>query len=858
MTEQIFNKAGKALTARLRRAINTKLNDNEPQEKVINNILAGLEEIDEALTPKELDSFLNDQAGVLEERDAIFHPENGMAKYFAINNQPLSGIVTTSNRNKAINETIAAIQARGVTQLNFTLDLLEDKKDVLTTLKGGLKNTNLKGKTLPFSQEELDLIKGLIKLIQGIDEKKEYELKESEFKQLNLVAASLSQVQVMKVQEREKYYSYWKNIDDRFQGFHNYLAMIQPAIQALAREVGGITITRDTPLTESEKDLGAALESVVLPNYVLKVSKITREDYTDEAKKLKLTYNFLRAIRAEIPDSLKVFREVEEAEGRVLAETQAEPQFTEEGAPVQGGGGASVNENVQAELTAKEKELAELLKKEDVSFDPLYIILGIDKEVSDISPNVIEATKQEIKSIMRTNQESKYFAELDELLDEEIDMFLDQYKDATTAMTQDNQYYLPMMDDDAIVDALTQLGVEVEVEASTENFDITTRRMPYKEAVEYINAETKGFFKVLGRILQLSKGTIPIARRSVTPKGASGQVKYEQMYMQGGESLELPIKVSEVDAERLQELDQLIKYLEEFYMEPLGSDYVLLGDVPEFFTSAQFRDIFTHLKGTRKQQVKRALRQGYVPFVDSRDYGKIMDWLDLFKDPQSLYISDNLINTFEEALSSFVKFWEIVNNVAKETDEAPTEEITKEIKSVMGSMLYEIAFDSLGGDEEKVAKWKWRRQPLSYWKQQQDENNYTIENLLVLLEDPDWKIFIEDNMAKDKQLRRKHEALIGKLKKPIMKMTGPITHAMLEATDMIRKMAGQRIYKSTLDISDIDDLSFVIDLVKKENKVDIYGVDIYNIVKSESSFNSLATNYGISQEVVYKIKGMFR
>ena len=40
---------------------------------------------------------------------------------------------------------------------------------------------------------------------------------------------------------------------------------------------------------------------------------------------------------------------------------------------------------------------------------------------------------------------------------------------------------------------------------------------------------------------------------------------------------------------------------------------------------------------------------------------------------------------------------------------------------------------------------------------------------IILLEDPDWKVFIEDNMAKDKQLRRKHEALINKLKKPIMK-----------------------------------------------------------------------------------------
>ena len=414
MTEQIFNKAGKALTTRLRRAINTKLSDNEPSEKVINNILQGLQEIGEQLTPEELNTFLQDQAGVLEERDAIFHPENGMAKYFAINNQPLSGIITTSNRHRAIEETISAIQARGVSQLNFTLDLLDDKQNIITTLKGGLDNSNLKGDTKPFSEEELTLIKGLLDLIKNIDEEKEYELKESEFKQLNLIADSLSQVQVMKVQEREKYYRYWKNIDDRFQGFHNYLAMIQPAIQALANSLGGMTITRDTPLTESEQELGRALESVVLPNYVLKLTQITRSDYTDEAKKLKLTYQFLRAIRAEIPDNLKVFREVEELEGEVQSSARVEPQFTEDGNPVQGGGGASVDENVQADLTAKEKEMEELLKRQDVGFDPLYVILGIDKEVSDISPTVVNEVKQEIKSIMRTNQESKYFAELEE------------------------------------------------------------------------------------------------------------------------------------------------------------------------------------------------------------------------------------------------------------------------------------------------------------------------------------------------------------------------------------------------------------------------------------------------------------
>ena len=326
----------------------------------------------------------------------------------------------------------------------------------------------------------------------------------------------------------------------------------------------------------------------------------------------------------------------------------------------------------------------------------------------------------------------------------------------------------------------------------------------------------------------------------------------------GGTQIALPAKVSEINAERLQDLNNLQEELEEYYMKPLGSEYVLLGDLPEFFSSLQFRDLFTHLKGTRKQQVKQALRQNYIPFIESKDYGRIMDFLDVFKDINAQYISSDLIDTFEDALISFVKFWEIVNNVAKETDEAPTEKITKEIKTVMGSLLYEIAYDSLGGNEEKIDEWEWKRQPLSYWKQQQEESNYYIENLLVLLEDPDWLVFIEDNMARQPQLRRKHEQLISMLKKPIMKITGPITYAMLQATDILRKMSGQRIYSGKLDITDIDDLTYVIDMIKKENKVDIYGVDIYNIVKSQSSFNSLSIDYGVSQEIVYKVKGMFR
>ena len=91
-----------------------------------------------------------------------------------------------------------------------------------------------------------------------------------------------------------------------------------------------------------------------------------------------------------------------------------------------------------------------------------------------------------------------------------------------------------------------------------------------------------------------------------------------------------------------------------------------------------------------------------------------------------------------------------------------------------------------------------------------------------------------------------------------MKLTGPITHAMLQATDMLRKMKGKDVYVSNLDVSDIDDISYVIDLVAKEDNIDIYGIDIYRILKSQSSFNDIANQNSLSTDVVYKVKGLFR
>ena len=127
-----------------------------------------------------------------------------------------------------------------------------------------------------------------------------------------------------------------------------------------------------------------------------------------------------------------------------------------------------------------------------------------------------------------------------------------------------------------------------------------------------------------------------------------------------------------------------------------------------------------------------------------------MDWLSSLQNPEKLHMSGDLLRIFENASESFVKFWAIIATVAEE-DEAPIDEITTEVFTIFGDILYEIALDTFSGDEDKILKFRWMDQPLPYWNKMQQEKGHHIDNLLGLLEDPDWKVFIEEKMADDKK-----------------------------------------------------------------------------------------------------------
>ena len=84
------------------------------------------------------------------------------------------------------------------------------------------------------------------------------------------------------------------------------------------------------------------------------------------------------------------------------------------------------------------------------------------------------------------------------------------------------------------------------------------------------------------------------------------------------------------------------------------------------------------------------------------------------------------------------------------------------------------------------------------------------------------------------------------------------TKALLETHDVVRKMNGKEIVYATLSLYDVDAMEYIITKMDNKYRVDITAMDVMSIVKSSDSFQSLSSNHGLSQDVIYEIKGLCR
>ena len=834
---------------KLERELTTYFRGGGEQQRTISNKRADdlSEELD--LGANTIKRLLQERFEYEEPRDFMFNPEEGIISNYAIGTTAIPSMNFPGSRIRKINSVVnkATNQPLLLTQQGIENDFM----DRLTSLKND--NTN-------WTDEELKIIDNMITVKGGgTGEEEEYspatEKKIGEFKALKNLIKTISRANALTNEGRQKYYDYWKEVHDDFENFANHLRDIRPFQMDLAN----IVIEGDIDLGLDDDAMGEfkeAIKNTELPNYVLKIRPFTKKELVDDWKVQELTYEFLKMMGHTIHDSLKIFGAQRDIDAKLYGAKGADLKILESGSLSEEQEGWFDPTVADEEQTEVEEKIAEM-EKTDVSVDPIFLLITSGDDITgNYTPEVLAKAKEEIRKSFNLGNAGELMDVMSAALDNEINEWLQNFEE-TQALGGD-YFYIPILDNQEHIDIFTAAGereiiLEV-IKFTGDDATIEEKSMEnYAKAVNYVNKKTEEFFGNLGKVIGLTGGSKEILNRPRKTQGL-GQERGASMIWLGSTHLPLPSKETEVNTKRMRQMDETLDYFESYYTKPLD-EMTLLDDKPLFLESRNFAGFPDIISNTLLSRAKKGLRSGKSPTVSEENYQNMITWIKTLQNTADLTYSDELEDLFRLSLDTYINFWAIAVDVNDEDN--LLRNIHERITTIFGEALYEIALDTYG-DESRFKNRRWSEKPLKHWRDKQESKGYTLESLIGLLDSKEYGEYVERSVSKDNKIATKHKTLVNLLKESAPVLKSEIGQAMLVATDIIRKMKNMKVYNSNMSIYDVDDLETVIKMVKKENGVDIYGVDIHNIVTSQSSFNDIATKHGLADEVIYKIKGMFR
>ena len=723
-----------------------------------------------------------------------------------------------------------------------SLKALEEKEKILAEIESAKKykpNDTIKTDVSPEFLTALERVKESLDTEVGEDFK---DREVPSFESLIALKRSLTEISAIPTEMRKKYYEYW---EDKERGFVRLTEVVKDIMEDIFQG-GTYSNVEANPESEesvysetSQRQLEELTKVGVLPSYILKFSPIIAREYPDSTKSVMLLKDFLNMVGREVPRKYKNLLPNEE----IVSQMGISYDYNPETGEIEG----STDTNLDEELAEALEELDAL--KEDIKIDPLFSILVKNKKVPyAINERILDRTLELIREELDLSGLNEFQEDIQELLDKEIDTFIDSYKN--TYSVDATEYYMPMMDSSTVLSHFNKFK-DLTITVSYFNKGVIKDKTftRYSDAVEFVNENTEKFFCNVVDILEIDLRSAPMLEKPRS--GKEGTPKY----FRGGDVVPRPTKSPQVVENKVEAYREILDSIVDYYIDPLSGSMILLEDTPEFFSHKCFRDLPIILTKNPIVLAEKAMLEGIEPIADKNDYNKISELIRTLENPDDVVYNDRLVNLFEDALDSYIKFWTLVA-VKTNEDEFSLRDTLKDAKIVLGDALYEIA--KLTESEEALERETFRDEPLSFWNREQEKKKVTIRGLLPLLGQKSWKTYVVNQNNRERGTKAAYDRLVKLLKESDLKLAGDLTIAMLEATDMLRKMEGLTIYNAEKDITDIDDLDYVINKIRKEHNIDLYGVDIYNIVKSQSSFNDIGNTFGLSSEIIYKIKGLFR
>ena len=846
----------------IRRA-NSKMKGKLSPEMMTKTVDLVNEELNQKFTKTAVSNFLTSVGMWLEDRSDIWNTQEGIVSQFVLDGRGIGDIVQTQNAEKQrIRVTEAINNAR---RISLTSLALENKDNILEDLKETINKKKGRGKiTTPLLNDDgKKALQRLVNILEKIDDSEIQEAKKITFDSLTKLERSLVNISVMPAKARKEYYTYWKDIGKKFGEFGGVVEAAESLISSMVEEMRASGTMAGLPedfrrdRDEEEEGEGfknenvkALLEDTYLPSYIIKFTPIGITDDGEEAMVLSLVREFLMLVGKEITSKNKDIRS--EAQNLIVSTIR-------EDADIDGGAGSgsfdpTAADDLVDEIEEQEERISRFKRKKGV--DPLFSILVKNNDIEgEFEKEVLDKAREAIKSELTMENLGIFQKEMTDIIDNQISKFLDKYEKASSvaSLSFGGKYSLPMMDSNDVKGFFQKSDAEYTVEYY-ENAVLKTETFnKYEKAVAFINKGTRRFFRKLGNYIELEPAMRPLLNRPIQPRGFGRTGSKTPPQQLGRKTKPLIPKMAKANLEKMKELQEIIDLIEEYYIKPLTGKMILLEDVPEFYSSKEFKDFPTLLTSSNVNQARKSMIAGNKPIVEKSDYKAMNSFLYALQRPDELFYTDGLNDKFQKGLEAYINFWAHADSLMDNKQSLP--DIINAAEIGFGKGLYELAIASLS--EKQVEKLDFNGEPLTYWNDQPDKGVQPLESLLTLIESDEWQTFVNNSMQ-GSGIKTENRKLIYKLKESDIKLAGPITDAMLQASDMLRKMKGQKVYNSNLDISEMDDIEYVINLINKEDNLDIYGIDIYNILKSNSSFNDIANQNRISTEIVYKIKGLFR
>lgn len=684
---------------------------------------------------------------------------------------------------------------------------------------------------------------------------------------INSIRSFVRKYDIESPDNRKEIYKYWAEVyREKWSGLSSILNNIV---------LGSNLFTSDS-LESITRETREAFDGVRLPNYITVISRPgIKSQAEDDVSALELANVFVTEFAKLSTEDMQEYQEMfgkrtkdlkatertRDAEGRELDAPQVEIE--------DGTLDAAVDDVL---------ELGTEIRQVQKTIDPLTAFSIYSKEDLLMSAESMEKVKEKI---MNEISNMEFGEALNNLIDD-MENFVEEIQDDIVSLEQyafsiiddtdniniiDNiygnidfvyEYYDLKVESNKLKDSFTTVNYDENTDSmSEETRDVeqiilvarknTKTFNNYGEYVNQINKDAKVFFKALSTLVKLRTESNYIYNEWVQyGKRETGAA------IVGGDLPSIP----GMEAQMENDYEQILEAIEDYYFTSMNPVYFYDKDSPEFTKSSEyksFKSIIDKKRKTPASRVKSRLRRYGSVDIDEEDLVNIKMWSRQLKKGSRLGLSADVIRIFEKALDSLVN---IQFSFSEGKGRKAKQKTTKIYEDLLGRELYEIA-DRNNLTDEQMGEIEFNRKPLTTFRNVTPQRG--LNSIYEIIDDKDFMDYAKKEKFHRELGRLKNELRSNRrLQQPDEIENMSISKAYISALDTLRIAKGEQIYMGYLLLEDVDDIDFVSSMIKKEDRIDIFAKDIEGIVESTNSFNTISKSFGVSEEVIYKVKGMFR